>query len=91
MKIAPVACDVLVKRAIIKTLNLSRIESVQDHMELKNDLGMDSMSMLSLMMNLEHYIEDFHIDPNHFDDDDFFSVETVTRYVQLQLSLNGAL
>lgn len=83
--------DALVKTAMIKTLNLSSTESIQNHMELKNDLGMDSMAMLTLMMNLEHYIDGFHIDPNHFDDDDFFSVDTVIRYVELQLKINGAL
>jgi acyl carrier protein len=59
-------------------------------MHIRNDLGMDSMSMLTLIMNLEHYIDGFNANPNYFDDSDFETVSNIVAYVKLQLEINAS-
>lgn len=77
-----------VKQCILKTLNLSNINSIRPDMHIRNDLGMDSMSMLTLIMNLERYIEGFNANPNYFDDSDFETVSQIVAYVKIQLQIN---
>ena len=77
-----------VKTCIVKTLNLSNINNIKNHMHIRNDLGMDSMSVLSLIMNLEHYIEGFKVNPNNFDDSNFETVSQMVCYVNHQLNTN---
>ena len=78
-----------VKRCILKTLNLSNINSIGPEMHIRNDLGMDSMSMLTLIMNLERYIEGFSANPHYFGEGDLETVSQIIAYVKLQLQING--
>jgi acyl carrier protein len=61
-------------------------EKINPRAKLKEDLGLDSMSSLTFLMALEESIEGFVVDPQNLDLSDLECLETITLYVEKQLS-----
>lgn len=78
----------LVIEALAKALHIDNLSAIDMNSNLKEDLGLDSMSSLTFLMLLEESVSDFYVDPDTLDSDDLLTVETITAYVDKQLSLN---
>ena len=79
--------SVQVIQTLVETLKLKDASQVKMEDNLRDDLGLDSMSSLTFLINLEEKIAGFHVDPDTLDADYFLTVGAMTNYVEKQLSL----
>ncbi len=70
-----------IKEALRKTLNLSPIETINPTTQLKDDLGLDSMSSLTFLLALEDSISGFRVDPDTLEMEDLSTLDSITDYV----------
>ncbi len=70
-----------IKIALVKTLNLSGINIIDNNSKLKDDLGLDSMSSLTFLLALEDSITGFNVDPDTLEMNDLETLESITNYV----------
>jgi acyl carrier protein len=79
-----------VKNALVSALNLKndRVISMQSY--LKQDLQLDSMSSIMFLMRLEETIDGFFVDPETLEMRDLETVESIVRYVDMQLITNDS-
>jgi len=78
----------LVVKALAKVLKLNDSEKIQMTDTLKDDLGLDSMSSLTFLMELEDLIEGFQVDPDTLDSEALATVYSITQYVEKQIFAN---
>lgn len=78
----------LVIQALAKTLKISDLGKVKTSDKLKDDLGLDSMSSLTFLMELEDLITGFSVDPDTLDGDSLATVSSITQYVEKQIHAN---
>jgi len=76
-----------VKKALAQTLKLSSVENIHMKSRLKDDLGLDSMSSLTFLMELEDNIDGFVVNADTLEVEHLVCVESITNYVIN--SLNG--
>ena len=76
----------LVIKALAKTLKLQDVSHIQTSDRLRDDLGLDSMSSLTFLMNLEELVDGFYVDPDTLDSDSLATVQTVAAYVDHQIA-----
>lgn len=74
----------LVIKALAITLKLNDMNIQENHL-LKEDLGLDSMSSLTFLMQLEDMIPGFIVNPDTLDTESLSTVSTITHYVENQL------
>ncbi len=77
-----------VKHVLVKTLNTTAPDEIQKNSNLKNDLGLDSMSSLTFLMALEDNIDGFIVDPDTLSAGHLENVESISQYVASQLDRN---
>lgn len=75
-----------VKKALSETLNLKSAEHIQLETKLKDELGLDSMTSLNFLMELENNIGNFIVDPDTLEADDLSTVESIISYVTKEIS-----
>lgn len=75
----------LVMQSLANTLNMEA-DNIKPTDKLKEELGLDSMSSLIFLMNLEDTINRFHIDPDTLDSEYLETVMSITQYVDAQLA-----
>ena len=78
----------LVIKALAKILKINDQSSIKSSDKLKDDLGLDSMSSLTFLMELEDLITGFSVDPDTLDGESLSTVHTITQYVEKQLQTN---
>ena len=77
-----------VRETLAATLNLKSTETIHLNTNLKEDLGLDSMTSLTFLMALEDNIKGFAVDADTLEVEHLVSVESITGYVMQ--SLKGA-
>ena len=77
--------EILVKKSLASTLNISDINLIQPNQRLRDDLQMDSMSSLMFLMKLEETISGFFVDPETLEMKDLETVSSISRYIDQQL------
>lgn len=70
-----------VKHALAETLKLKSADSITMESRLKDDLGLDSMSSLTFLMELEDSIPGFSVNADTLDADHLSCVASITNYV----------
>lgn len=70
-----------IKGVLMKTLNLTSIETINGDSKLKDDLGLDSMSSLTFLLALEDSIIGFKVDPDTLEMEDLATLDSITNYV----------
>ena len=78
-----------VRSILASTLNTIPMEEIRMNSQLKDDLGLDSMTSLTFLMALEDSIEGFVVDPDTLDVKDLVDVESISQYVESQLERNN--
>ncbi len=73
-----------VKQSLARALKLHSTENLYLHTKLKEDLGLDSMTSLTFLMELENAIQGFYVDPESLEMDDLETIESVCCYVAVQ-------
>lgn len=77
-------------QALSETLNLDASTSaITGDTRLKEDLGIDSMTSLIFLLNLEKAIEGFRVDPETLLMDHLTNVATISDYVAQQLNVSA--
>lgn len=76
----------LVKQSLAKTLNLTEYNNIKASDKLKDDLGLDSMSSLTFLMQLEETIHHFTVDPDTLRDIDLKTVASICSYVEREIN-----
>ena len=71
--------------ALSEVLKLPSHKNLTSEMNLREDLGLDSMTSLLFLMRLEETIEGFIIDPVTLDNEALQTVGSITDYVKQQL------
>lgn len=71
--------------ALSEVLKLPSQKNLTSEMNLREDLGLDSMTSLLFLMRLEETIEGFIIDPVTLDNEALQTVGSITDYVKQQL------
>jgi len=74
-----------VVQALMKVLNIDNANQINNDSNLKDDLGLDSMSSLTFLMTLEELVSGFIVDPDTLDSDDLLTVASVSNYIERQL------
>jgi acyl carrier protein len=74
-----------VKKCLIKTLKLNE-SKVKEDASLKEDYGLDSMSTLTFLLELEDNIKGFVVDPDTLEPDDLLTLQSITDYVLKQVA-----
>lgn len=77
-----------IRSALVEVLKLDPSVTISTDSKLKDDLGLDSMSLLTFLMQLEEKIEGFVVDPETLEIADLETVRTVTGYVEKQIQRN---
>ena len=72
---------VQVREALAKTLNIALDDEIHVKAKLKEDLGLDSMSSLSFLLELEETIQGFSVDPDTLESSHLETVESIANYV----------
>lgn len=78
-----------IKKALASVLKIDNWENISNRAVLRDELGLDSMSSLSFIMELEDNIPNFIVDAETLTAEDLYSVNNVTNYVILQLKNSG--
>jgi len=76
-----------VKQALVSVLKIAPQQELLPTTQLKEDLGLDSMSSLTFLMALEDLIEGFVINPETLDVDHLHTIQTISNYVQKELDV----
>jgi acyl carrier protein len=79
----------LIIAALAETLNIKDLNSIKLNANLKDDLGLDSMSSLTFLMRLEEAVPGFIVDPDTLDSQSFATIASITQYVDSQLINNN--
>ncbi len=74
-----------IKKALANALNLNETQAIQEDSRLKEDFGLDSMTSLTFLMELENNIPGFIVDPENLEMEDLDTVRSVAQYVNTQL------
>jgi acyl carrier protein len=74
-----------VKQALSKTLDGKKIDAIDESIRLKEDLGLDSMSLIMFLIYLEENIDGFIVEPTTIKNKDMTSIGTITKYIERQL------
>lgn len=74
-----------IESALREILKLDSSFKITDESKLKDDLGLDSMSLLTFLMQLEEMIDGFVVDPENLELSDLETVGTVTGYIDKQV------
>lgn len=75
--------------ALMQTLSLNQDFQFEEHLKLKDDLGLDSMSSLTFLMALEDTIEGFEVDPDTLEMEHLETMDTIAEYVLQQVKRFG--
>ena len=75
-------------KVLAETLKLNNSNEIKHDANLRDELGLDSMSSLMLLINLEERIDGFHVDPDTLNSDDLSTVATIIHYVSKQINSN---
>lgn len=75
----------LVIQALAKTLKISDSSAIKTSDKLKDDLGLDSMSSLTFLMELEDLVAGFNVDPDTLDGESLATVSSIAHYVERQI------
>lgn len=75
-----------IKYALSKALDGKEINILDDSMRLKEDLGLDSMSLIMFLIYLEDIIDGFVVEPTTIKNKDMISIGTITHYIERQLT-----
>ena len=79
----------LVVQTLAETLKLNDVSKIKMDDNLRDDLGLDSMSSLTFLINLEERITGFHVDPDTLGADYLSTVNAIIDYVNKQISLSA--
>ena len=71
----------LITQILRELLHIDEKSVIHSSTELRTDLGLDSMSSLIFLMQLEDKINGFTIDPESLDMDDLLTVSSVNEYI----------
>lgn len=77
----------IIKDALIRILDLDKKKKIYPNTNLKEDLGLDSMSSLMFLMTLEESIDGFIVDPETLESHHLSTLDSITQYVMFQLSV----
>ncbi len=72
--------------ALSKALDGKDLSDLPLTTQLRDDLGLDSMTSLTFLMALEEEITGFVVDPDSLRMDDLYSIDSIAHYVSFQLS-----
>ena len=78
----------LVIETLAETLKLKDLSKIKAEDNLRDDLGLDSMSSLTFLINLEEKIKGFYVDPDTLGTDYLLTVNTIISYVNKQINLS---
>ena len=71
----------LIIQILCELLHIEDSSIIQSHSELRQDLGLDSMTSLIFLMQLEDRISDFKIDPETLTLEDLQTIDSVNAYI----------
>lgn len=71
----------LISQILRELLHVEEKTVIHSSTELRADLGLDSMTSLIFLMQLEDKINGFTIDPESLDMDDLLTVSSVNDYI----------
>ncbi len=76
----------LIESVLRNVLNLPANEVISNESNLRDDLGLDSMSTLSFLIELEEKIDSFTVNPERLEADDLKTVGSVLNYVNREMN-----
>ncbi|MEW2738388.1 acyl carrier protein [Providencia sp. PROV130] len=76
---------VTIKNTLAKELNIESIDELNESTSLRDDLGLDSMTILTFLMSLEDNIDNFTIDANTLEGHHVETIGTIYNYVNARL------
>lgn len=76
----------LIEDVLRKVLNLPSSEVINKESDLREDLGLDSMSTLSFLIELEEKIDNFTVNPDRLEAEDLKTVGTVLNYINREIN-----
>lgn len=77
----------IVKTALVKTIKLSESTDVDINASLKDEYGLDSMSSLVFLMELEESITGFNVNAETLEEKHLTNISSVVDYIELELSI----
>jgi acyl carrier protein len=80
----------VVEDVLRTVLNLPSTEVINMESNLRDDLGLDSMSTLSFLIDLEQKVENFTVNPDRLEADDLKTVGSVLDYITREMNINAA-
>ena len=79
----------IVEEVLRAVLNLPATEVIRTDSNLRDDLGLDSMSTLSFLIELEQKIDNFIVNPERLEADDLKTVGSVLNYIKREMNMNA--
>lgn len=79
----------VVEDVLRTVLNLPATEVITMESSLRDDLGLDSMSTLSFLIDLEQKIDNFTVNPDRLEADDLKTVRSVLNYIKREANINS--
>jgi acyl carrier protein len=75
-----------VKRVLAEVTHDASVIDLGPEAQLRDELGIDSMTSLTFLMALEDAIDGFVVDPATLEAEHFETIGSICRYVALQLA-----